>query len=96
MLASGIAGIREGLEPPDPVNYCNLFDPAQFDSSRSEHDRLPCTLADAIERFEGSQLMRETLGEHIHSYLVREKKIEWAEYNKTVSDWELKRYLPLM
>ena len=96
MLASGIAGIREGLEPPDPVNYCNLFDPAQFDSSRSEYDRLPCTLADAIERFEGSQLMREALGEHIHSYLVREKKIEWAEYNKTVSDWELKRYLPLM
>ena len=42
------------------------------------------------------KLMRETLGEHIHSYLVREKKIEWAEYNKTVSDWELKRYLPLM
>ena len=40
--------------------------------------------------------MRETLGDHIHSYLVRAKKAEWAEYNRTVSAWELDRYLPMM
>ena len=96
MLASGLAGIREGLQPPEPIGYCNLFDISPFDDGSADYDRLPSTLAEAIERFEGSQLMRETLGDHIHSYLVRAKKAEWAEYNRTVSAWELDRYLPMM
>jgi glutamine synthetase len=38
--------------------------------------------------------MREVLGEHIHSFYCENKKAEWADYIKTVTQWELDRYLP--
>ena len=96
MLAAGMAGIREGLQPPDPVEYCNLFDLPVDGALAASMGTLPHNLGEAIERFEGSQLMCDTLGEHIHSYLVRAKKAEWSDYNRTVSAWEHDRYLSML
>ena len=45
-----------------------------------------------VEAFAGSELMRETLGDHIFNYLLTEKREEWAEYSQTVTDWELRHY----
>ena len=39
-----------------------------------------------------SDLMRETLGDHIFEYLVREKRAEWDEFCTTVTDWEREHY----
>ena len=50
---------------------------------------LPDTLGEAVELFAKSDLMRETLGEHIHGYLVRAKRAEWNEYQRIVTEWEL-------
>ncbi|MDR3315708.1 MAG: glutamine synthetase [Coriobacteriales bacterium] len=36
------------------------------------------------------------LGEHIHSYFVRNKRAEWADYSAYVTDWERARYLSLL
>ena len=49
-----------------------------------------------MERFASSDLMRETLGEHIHSYLVAAKRAEWGEYQGSVSQWERDRYLAVL
>jgi glutamine synthetase len=57
---------------------------------------LPGNLGEAIDLFEGSRLMREVLGEHIHSYFVRNKRTEWAEYSAYVTDWERIRYLSVL
>ena len=54
---------------------------------------LPDNLGKAIDLFEKSELMKETLGEHIHGFLVEEKRREWQEYQSTVSQWELDKYL---
>ena len=45
---------------------------------------------------EGSELMREVLGDHIHSFLVNAKRAEWSEYLGTVSEWETERYLHVL
>ena len=37
--------------------------------------------------------MRDLLGDHIHSYLVDQKRGEWNEYLGQVSEWELSRFL---
>ena len=37
--------------------------------------------------------MKEILGEHIHTFYGENKKAEWADYIKDVSEWELNRYL---
>ena len=49
-----------------------------------------------MERFAESKLMRETLGEHIHDYLVRTKREEWEAYQGIVTAWELERNLAVL
>jgi len=57
---------------------------------------LPGNLGEAIKLFEESETMKEILGDHIHSFYVENKKAEWADYIKDVSQWELDRYLPVI
>ena len=54
--------------------------------------RLPHTLGEAIEAFEGSALMRETLGDHIYDYLLNAKRAEVESYCRAVTDWEREHY----
>ena len=49
-----------------------------------------------IRRIASSELMKQTLGEHIHSYLVETKRAEWMDYLRHVSAWELERYLGVL
>ncbi|MCH1463173.1 MAG: glutamine synthetase [Candidatus Nanopelagicales bacterium] len=43
---------------------------------------------------EKSELIAETLGEHVFDFFLRNKRAEWEEYRKQVTSWELDRYLP--
>ena len=40
--------------------------------------------------------MRETLGDHVFQSVLENKRIEWDEYRSHVTDFELKRYLPVL
>jgi glutamine synthetase len=54
---------------------------------------LPANLAEALDRMEGSELVREALGEHIFEWFLRNKRAEWGAYRTHVSSFELDRYL---
>jgi glutamine synthetase len=45
---------------------------------------------------ESSELVRQALGEDVFEYVLRNKKSEWAEYSRQVSEYELQRYLPVL
>ncbi len=96
MLAAGLAGIEEDLELPAPIDDLNLFEHSDDCLTNRGLRKMPENLGAAIELFEGSELMRQTLGDHIHSYLVHAKKAEWSEYLGHVSQWELDRYLAVL
>ena len=85
-LAAGMLGIADELPLPEEssVPFSEL--------AASGVTRLPHDLGEAVEAFAGSELMRETLGDHIFNYLLTEKREEWAEYSQTVTDWELRHY----
>ena len=85
-LAAGMRGIQDNLPLPDETSV-----PFEQVASTGA-TRLPRDLGEAVDAFEGSDLMREVLGEHIFDYLLREKRKEWAEYSQTVTDWELRHY----
>ena len=87
MLAAGLAGIEEELEVPEPI---------ERSAPDAECDLLPAHLGDAVRLFEGSELMKKTLGERIHSYLVKTKRAEWMDYLSEVSPWELDHYLAVL
>jgi glutamine synthetase len=54
---------------------------------------LPTNLSTALDEMEGSELVREALGEHIFEWFLRNKRAEWAGYRTHVSSYELQRYL---
>ena len=43
---------------------------------------------------EGSELVAETLGEHVFDFFLRNKRAEWEDYRRQVTPYELRRYLP--
>ena len=55
---------------------------------------LPGSLNQAIIAMENSELVADTLGEHVFDFFLRNKKAEWSEYRQQVTQWELNRYLP--
>jgi glutamine synthetase len=95
MLGAGLAGIEEGLALPSEFTE-NAFTMSPEELKAAQVVMLPSNLGAAIEAFEQSQLMHDILGEHIHSYFVRNKRAEWAEYSAHVTDWELSRYLAVL
>ncbi|NIR88090.1 glutamine synthetase [Candidatus Bathyarchaeota archaeon] len=91
MLAAGLKGIEEKIEPPDAVEE----DVYGFDDSKLAKfyiKTLPVDLGEAIEEFKKSKLMRETLGEHAFNKYLEIKRTEWEEFQRSVTDWELDRY----
>jgi glutamine synthetase len=93
MLAAGMEGIRKKLDFSEPVED-NIFEmDASLRQERGIKD-LPADMGAALEAFEGSELARRVLGEHIFKELVRNKRHEWQEYNMMVTDYEIERYLP--
>jgi glutamine synthetase len=96
MLAAGLAGIEEGLVPPAPLEDKASSTPGYAVDSCGVAGPLPINLGEAVDHFEKSELMRKTLGDHIHSYLVETKRDEWMSYLRHVSQWELDRYLAVL
>jgi glutamine synthetase len=93
MLGAGLKGIEEKLElMPEATN--DIFEMSAAELEEANIKTLPKDLGEAISLFEGSEAMKKILGEHIHTFYVENKKAEWADYIKTVTQWELDRYLP--
>ncbi|PKQ19191.1 MAG: glutamine synthetase [Actinobacteria bacterium HGW-Actinobacteria-6] len=95
MLGAGLKGIEEQLElMPEATN--DIFEMSAAELKEADIKTLPENLGAAIALFEESETMKEILGDHIHSFYVENKKAEWADYIKDVSQWELDRYLPVI
>ena len=95
MLAAGLDGIEKEYELPDPVEE-NVFEMAEEERVRRGIGTLPGNLLEAIELTEGSELVKRALGDHVFYTFIRNKKIEWDLYRTQVTDYELKRYLPIL
>jgi len=95
MLAAGLAGIEHEYPLPEPTEE-NVFEMGDEERRRRGIDLLPDSLREAILVAEESALVRECLGDHVVESLLKNKKIEWAEYRAHVSDFERQRYLPVL
>ena len=54
---------------------------------------MPQSLKEACDALEADPLFAEVLGNEIVGEFVRLKRMEWVEYSRHVSDWEVKRYI---
>lgn len=91
-LAAGLDGIERGLDlPAESTSELMALSPSEL--AQRGIKPLPRSLEEALDIFEASDFMRETLGEHIHAFFLRKKRDEWAKFASTITKWELKHYL---
>ncbi|KPJ56807.1 MAG: hypothetical protein AMS16_01820 [Planctomycetes bacterium DG_58] len=95
MLAAGLKGIEEKYELPAPVEE-DIFHMTPAEREARDIESLPGSLDEAVAETEGSELVREALGDHIFEKFIANKKIEWDTYRKHVSQYELDRYLAIL
>jgi glutamine synthetase len=95
LLAAGLKGIEEGYELP-PGSEDDVWGLTSAERRALGMDPLPGSLNQAISAMEKSELVAETLGEHVFDFFLRNKRAEWEEYRRQVTTWELDRYLPML
>ncbi|MDH7593898.1 MAG: type I glutamate--ammonia ligase [Methanomicrobiales archaeon] len=92
MLAAGLDGVRNRIEPPESVNG-NIYEMSPKELKRLKIETLPQDLPTAMRELERDSILAETLGEHVMENLRRITDLEWESYRTSVHDWELKKYL---
>jgi glutamine synthetase len=95
MLSSGLKGIEQRYELPEPVEE-DVFEMTAEQRQERGIASLPGSLEEAVAETEKSELVRETLGDHIFEKFIANKKIEWDSYRTHVSRYELEKYLPIL
>ena len=92
VLAAGLEGIEEGLDPGDPHTE-NMYLKTDKELADLGVTKLPRTLGEAIDAFAESRLAREVFGDKMFETWLDYKRQEWLVYLNHVSDWEVNRYL---
>jgi glutamine synthetase len=95
MLAAGLKGIEDKMDPPPPVEK-NIYTLSDKDREKYKINRLPESLGHALSLMEESDLLKETLGEHIYNSFLYVKQKEWEEYRTQITKWEIDKYLPIL
>ena len=83
VIAGGLHGIENKMELEQP------FEGNAYESKTVT--RIPWNIVDAIDRLESSAAVRAAFGDDVHHHFVTTAKHEWQQFNKAVTDWELRR-----
>ncbi|MBS1674285.1 MAG: glutamine synthetase [Actinobacteria bacterium] len=95
LLAAGLKGIEEGYDLP-PEAEDNVWSLSDAERRALGYAPLPASLDHALELMEESELVAETLGEQVFTYVLLNKRKEWEAYRGQVTPFELKSNLELL
>jgi len=103
MLTAGLEGVRNRYSLPDPIEE-NIYEMSGTKQKKLGIQTLPRNLEEAVRLLEKSEAARACLGDHVFSHFIANKREEIAEYGKNasaefdkqVSDYEIRRYLPIL
>jgi glutamine synthetase len=85
LIAGGLWGIEKQIDPPSAFSG-NAY-------SAAELARVPTSLHEAIDAFEGSAVARSAFGDHVVDHIVNTARQEQQIFEtQVVTDWELRRY----
>ena len=90
ILAAGLKGIENRYELPESMD--RLIQEKRQDELRS----IPIHLHDALGHYRDSEFMKETLGPILFEKFLQNKIFEEEEFNRFITDYELKKYLPVL
>ncbi len=92
IIAAGLDGIDRNLDPGTPVNE-NLYEWSAAQLKKAKISVLPQSLKDSLDALEKDKVILGALGDSLGKQFLDLKRMEWVEYQRHVSDWEVKRYL---
>lgn len=88
-MAAGLMGIKEKLPLTAEKVTGNGY-------QSSEGVRFSTNLSEAAELFYLSQNARSMFGDAFVDHFANSRRWEWREYQKAVTDWELRRYFEII
>nr|AAU83585.1 glutamine synthetase [uncultured archaeon GZfos31B6] len=94
ILASGLDGIENKIDPGEPIEE-NIYEMDFHEISGAGIDTLPTSLSLALDYLESDAVVQSALGKHVYTAFMRVAAAEWEEYRVQVHQWELDRYLQL-
>lgn len=95
LLNAGLKGIEGEYELPTETED-EVFRLSDRERRALGIARLPSNLEQALHLMEGSELVAETLGEHVYEYFLRNKRDEFEDYRRQVTPWELERHINVL
>jgi len=93
-LYAGLDGIKRKLDPGAP-NLGNMYEMSLEEMSRRGIRVLPQSLNEALDELEKDSVIQAALGP-IYPEFLKLKRMEWNDYHRQVSAWEVERYLTMM
>jgi glutamine synthetase len=91
MLAAGLDGIENKIEPPNPVEE-RVYGYEEDKRKMLGIDVLPSTLKQATEEFEKDYVLKKAMGPHASEKLKVIQERDWKEYSTRITEWEKDRY----
>ena len=95
MLAAGLDGIERKLVPPKPIEE-RVYGFEEDKRKLLGIGTLPASLEEASRELERDSVVRNAIGEHVASMLLKVQKDDWNSYSKQVTPWEKERYFGVL
>lgn len=92
VMAAGMNGIANKIDPGAPQNE-NLYELSTAELNKRGIGLLPQNLGEALAALEADKLFAAQLGADLIAEFLKVKRMEWVEFSRHVSDWEVNRYL---
>lgn len=92
ILAAGLKGIKEGYQLPEQAED-NISELTKRERRAMGYRDLPTSLEVALQEMERSDLVADALGDHVYEFFLLNKWREWREFQRQVTQWELRTTL---
>ena len=79
------------IQDPGEPNLGNMYEMSLEEMARRQIRVLPQSLSEALDELERDEVIQAALGP-IYPEFRKLKRMEWVEYSRHVSDWEIQRY----
>ena len=92
VIAAGLDGVARELDPGKGRDE-NLYDYSPEQLKKLRIGILPQNLGEALAALEKDSVIMDALGPKLSKEFLELKRMEWVDYMRHVSDWEIKRYV---
>jgi glutamine synthetase len=92
MLAAGLDGIRNKIEPPESIDT-NIYHLSADERKKMGIEMLPASLMEAQIELEKDAVIRKVMGSHVMDGLTSIATVESDLFRLAVHPWEIERYL---